>query len=112
MFWSAWISSFKRETILSSFQATGIWPKQREVILKRFHQKTFNDEDKDSTSDTLSDANWRKIREVIQSSVKDGASKDVQRVIHAVHHLQVQNELLLSENSGLRESFGYKKEAQ
>ena len=41
--------------------------------------------------------------------MKDGASKEAQRVIHTVHHLQVQNEVLLSQNPGLGESLATKK---
>jgi hypothetical protein len=36
LFWRAWITSFKKETILKSFEATGIWPMNANVILKRF----------------------------------------------------------------------------
>ena len=37
MFMSAWEASFKRETILKAFKATGLSPFEPEVILKRFN---------------------------------------------------------------------------
>jgi len=33
LFWDSWITSFKKETILKSFEATGVWLKEREEIL-------------------------------------------------------------------------------
>jgi hypothetical protein len=36
LFWSAWITSSKKETILKSFEATGIWPMNADVILQLF----------------------------------------------------------------------------
>ena len=52
LFWPAWISSFVKEIILTSFKATGIWPKDSEVILKRFKPQTL-DEDEGSDSSLL-----------------------------------------------------------
>jgi hypothetical protein len=37
LFWDSWITSFKKETILKSFEATGVWPKEREKILQKLH---------------------------------------------------------------------------
>ncbi|KAH5101982.1 hypothetical protein HBH71_224410 [Parastagonospora nodorum] len=36
LFWRAWSSSFKENTILKAFEATGIWPTNPRVILDRF----------------------------------------------------------------------------
>jgi hypothetical protein len=36
LFWKAWVSSFKENTIINSFKATGISPLEPDVILKRF----------------------------------------------------------------------------
>ncbi|KAF1953132.1 hypothetical protein CC80DRAFT_571071, partial [Byssothecium circinans] len=33
LFWEAWTTSFKKETILKSFKATSIWPCNTKVIL-------------------------------------------------------------------------------
>jgi hypothetical protein len=37
MFIAAWETSFKEETILKAFEATGLSPLNPEVILKRFN---------------------------------------------------------------------------
>jgi hypothetical protein len=46
---------------------------------------------------------------VVQSVVQDGAEKEANQLTQALHHYQVQNNLLLSENKGLRESLATKK---
>jgi hypothetical protein len=43
LFWDAWVVSFKKETILQSFAATGIWPNNSVVILERFTKKKLKD---------------------------------------------------------------------
>ncbi|KAF7577040.1 hypothetical protein PtrM4_012800 [Pyrenophora tritici-repentis] len=40
LFWRAWVSSFKKNTIQKSFMATGIWPPDLTSILKRFNRNT------------------------------------------------------------------------
>jgi hypothetical protein len=55
------------------------------------------------------ESDWRRLRQVIQSVVKDRAKKEANQVTQALHHYQVQNDLLLSENQGLRESLATKK---
>jgi hypothetical protein len=40
LFWRAWTSSFTKELILKSFEATRVVPLAPKVILKRFHPKT------------------------------------------------------------------------
>ena len=109
LFWTPWISSFKRETILKAFEATGIWPKDRNAILKRFHPQTPDEDQSTRSSPSLNNADFRKIREVVQSVVKEGADKEAKKVTQAFHHLQVQNELLHYELEGLREAITTKK---
>ncbi|KAF1935179.1 hypothetical protein EJ02DRAFT_362080, partial [Clathrospora elynae] len=43
LFWSAWTSSFTKELIFKAFEATGVWPKNREAVLKRFYYKAPKD---------------------------------------------------------------------
>jgi hypothetical protein len=38
IFMAAWEASFKKDTILKAFEATGLSPLELEVILKRFNQ--------------------------------------------------------------------------
>jgi hypothetical protein len=44
LFWEAWTTSFSEELILKAFKATGIWPTNGQVILKRFIKSTPEEE--------------------------------------------------------------------
>jgi hypothetical protein len=61
LFWHAWITSFKEETVLKSFEATGIWPKDPEAILKRFHKELRDDEGFPKASPPLDTSDWRQM---------------------------------------------------
>jgi hypothetical protein len=54
LFWSAWISSFTENFILKACEATGIWPMDANVILRRF---ASTPEAERSSSSGLSDNN-------------------------------------------------------
>jgi hypothetical protein len=57
MFMAAWEASFKEETKLKTFEATGLSPLEPEVILKRFNQPTQSDQSSNSDSSALSTSN-------------------------------------------------------
>ncbi|KAF2007004.1 hypothetical protein P154DRAFT_541823 [Amniculicola lignicola CBS 123094] len=81
LFWRAWLTSFKEESIFKSFKATGIWLLEREVILKRFHSETYKERD---SSSGLSEADWRKMRALVQSAVKEGADKQANKITYGL----------------------------
>jgi hypothetical protein len=91
----------RRETIEKSFEATGVWPMDAEVILKRFNTTTL-DQDKDKELQELGDGDsWNDIRKVLDVAVTDKAKGEGKRLAGALHSLQVQNELLHHKNNGL-----------
>jgi hypothetical protein len=106
LFWRAWLSSFKEETILKSFEATGIWPIDPDIILKRF---SYTPEQDRSSSSHLSDSDWRQMERLVRTAVKDTCQDEAKKLSHSLHHLSVQNELLRYENKGLREALNAKK---
>jgi hypothetical protein len=110
LFWKAWTSSFTEKTILKSFEATGIWPIEPGVVLKRFTKATPDEQgSRESSASRLSESDWRKMRELIRVAVKEGAEDEAKKLSLALHRLQVQNELLRYENEGLKESLVAKK---
>jgi hypothetical protein len=110
LFWKAWVASFKEETILKSFAATGISPFEPEVILKRFTKTSLDtQESRESSSSVLSGEDWRKMERLVRSTVKDQSSKDAQKLSRSLHHISVQNELLQHEVNGLKEALLVKK---
>lgn len=92
LFWKAWVSSFKKETILRSFQATGIWPINSDVILQRFSKFDLDRQQSlESSTSVLNGSEWRKVDRLVRAAVKDQSSKDARKLSQSFHHLSVQN---------------------
>jgi len=106
LFWSAWISSFTESLILKAFEATGIWPMDANVILRRF---ASTPEAERSSSSGLSDHDWRKLDRLVRAAVNDSHQYEARKLRSSVHHLSVQYELLQHENEGLKEALQHKK---
>jgi membrane protein involved in colicin uptake len=106
LFQRAWEVSFRKELITKSFEATGIWPMDPEVILKRFTTPTHTD-DEDSSDEAPND--WQHLERLIRAAVGDPSSDSSKKLSLKLHHLQVQNELVTGENEGLREALITKK---
>jgi hypothetical protein len=71
MFMAAWEASFKKDTILKAFEATGLSPFEPEVILKRFNQLAQSGHSSNSDSSALNASDWRKIRRLVNHAVAD-----------------------------------------
>jgi hypothetical protein len=69
LFWDAWRATFKKELVLKSFAAKGIWPMDLERILKRFEDKTLLEAASGPLA--LKDTDWRQIDHLVRSAVKD-----------------------------------------
>lgn len=109
IFWSAWGSTMRPELILKSFQATGVWPMDAEVILKRFNATTSG-QDEDTELRQLGDGDtWSDIRKILDAAVADKAKAESKQLALTLHSLQVQNELLHHENEGLRAALTTKR---
>ena len=89
LFWAAWMASFKKETILKSFEACGIWPKNGERVLKRFTQQPPSGPEHPGTPDLVPESDWKKTRASVMAVVKEGAEKEAKQLIHSLHHFQV-----------------------
>jgi hypothetical protein len=109
LFWNAWKPSFIKDRILKSFSATGIWPKNSEAVLQSSHYTTTNEAEATNEFTQPLETDWRKIRKLINESVKDGARKEAKTLTQVFHHLQANNELITQENAGLREAVQSKK---
>jgi hypothetical protein len=76
LFWAAWISSFKKGTILKSFEACRIWPKDSERVLKRFTHLTPDELERPRTPELGPESDWKKTRASVMAVVKEGAEKE------------------------------------
>ena len=99
----------RQELILKSFQATGVWPMDAEVILKRFNATTL-EQDEDLELQQVGDGNsWNDLRKILDAAVADKAKAESKQLAGALHSLQVQNKLLHDENDGLRAALTTKR---
>jgi hypothetical protein len=90
LFWRAWVSSFTTETILSSFEATGIWPMEPEVILNRFQEEGTRDQrEGEGGPSALKERNWRQMERLVRSAVKDTAAEESKALSQTLHQFQV-----------------------
>jgi hypothetical protein len=112
IFWSAWGSTMRRELILKSFQATGVWPMDAEVILKRFNPSTLEQDEDPELQEVGDGDSWNDIRKILDAAVTDKAKAESKQLAGALHSIQVQNELLHHENEGLRAALTTKQKHQ
>jgi hypothetical protein len=103
LFRRAWQASFKKELILKAFKVTGIWPMDREVVLKRSARTTSVEAQNDEN-----ESDWRHLNRLVRSGARE-TGDGTKQLSHAVHHLCVQNELLQHKNNGLREALTAKE---
>jgi hypothetical protein len=99
----------KKETILKSFKATGIWPMNADVILKRFSNTPPISDRGQSPSSRLSPTDWIHMERLIRLAVADKTSKETKQLSGSLHHLQVQNELLHHKCKGLEAALKIRK---
>jgi hypothetical protein len=102
LFWDAWQNSFTKKTILRSWAATGIWPMDRERVMKRFPPTPQN------SSNNKPEPTWRTADRLLYAAI-DKTSAEAKEVASLLHHLSNQNELLQDENKGLRDALTTKK---
>jgi hypothetical protein len=101
IFWQAWIASMKKDLIQKSFKATGIYPMDPQVVLKRFHHDTSSEDEGPEFDRSIDLSNWREAREFVSSVIKDGAEKQADLIIYSLHRLADQKELVNHENKVL-----------
>ena len=101
---AAWEASFKKDTILKAFKATGLSPFQPEVILKRFNQPAQLGQSSDSDSSALSASDWRKTERLLRQVVGDRSDPRAQKLSRAFHSISVQKSLLTHEAQGLMQA--------
>jgi hypothetical protein len=105
MFMAAWEASFKEETILKAFEATGVSPLKPEVILKRFNtRQPTQGSSSDSDSSALSASDWRKIRQLIDRAVSDRDQRKISKLNQTIHRLSIRSTLAEHENTRLKEA--------
>ena len=106
LFWSSWTSVFKPQLIQRSFEATGVYPPNPDVILQKFAKEAS---DSESSNSVLSGSDWLKLKSIVRREVKDQGSKDVKKLQRSLCHISAQNSILQEEVRGLRQSLAIKE---
>ncbi|KAF1978702.1 hypothetical protein BU23DRAFT_595819 [Bimuria novae-zelandiae CBS 107.79] len=99
---------FDREIKQKAFEATSIAPIKANVVLERFRKQDNNKSE--ARLSALLPEDWRQMERLIRAAVKDTSAETSQKLSQTLHQLQVQNELLHYENSGLRDALTAKKQ--
>jgi hypothetical protein len=102
VFWEAWSSTMKPELILKSFQATGVWPMDAEVVLKRFSNHTSRQAKASKPGQRGDGDSWIQLRKLYHAAVPDKSKVEARQLEASFHSLQTQNELLHLENNNLK----------
>ncbi|KAI1664112.1 hypothetical protein L13192_12053 [Pyrenophora tritici-repentis] len=101
LFWQAWGSSFKEDTILKAWEATGIWPQDSERILKRFNHDSHDESEASEDSLAAIEGNFQRVQRLLRSAVKDPASNEARSLSLTMHKLQADKDMAKYKNEQL-----------
>jgi hypothetical protein len=103
------MSTLIEKNILTSFEVTGIWPMNSDVILQRSNRTPSPQR---SSSSDLSENDWQRTKGLVRTAVKDIHQKESKKLSQKLHHFTISNQILKLENKGLREAFLVKMKHQ
>ncbi|KAF2272066.1 uncharacterized protein EI97DRAFT_235650 [Westerdykella ornata] len=113
LFFNAWNISFKAETIVKAFKATGIVPLDPNIILQRFNTKQLSrPSTSDSSTSVLSASDWQKVEWLLRQVVSDIYDNQAKKLSQMIHTISVQKSLLQHENKRLKEALINEKKRQ
>jgi hypothetical protein len=72
--------AFKKQTVLSSFEATGVWPMNPDRVLKRFRKETTPE------PSSLPESDWVRMERLLRSVVHT-PTDETKRLSRTLHHL-------------------------
>ena len=97
------------ELIQKSFQATGVWPMDADPVLKRFNNHLQHYGEDAGIGEQGDGDSWRQLRKIFDAAVADTARIEARRLSQGLHSLQVNNELLHTQNDELRRELNLTK---
>ncbi|EUC26702.1 hypothetical protein COCCADRAFT_42287 [Bipolaris zeicola 26-R-13] len=109
IFWAAYTSAFTADNILSSFRASGIHPREPDVVMKRFKTPPPRAGIDTEIGEAGDGDTWWELSRIFAAAVPDTSKNAAKQLKQAFHSLQIQNELLHHENDELRVSITTRK---
>jgi hypothetical protein len=85
VFWAVRTSLSTQNLIFEAFETTGVWPRNRDVVLKEFRNRVLKNLDESAPFTLLVKSDWRRLRQVVQSVVKDGTEKEANELTQVLH---------------------------
>jgi hypothetical protein len=98
LFRSAYTKAFTKANIITSFEATGIWPMDRTRVTAKLDYPSPASRESSPTS-------WKHVEQVLDQVVKDPEDKAVRRLKASIHRAATASKLLTYELDGLKASF-------
>jgi hypothetical protein len=103
LFWPAWVTTFTKPLVEKSFSATGIHPRNADVVLDKFKSPTPTElaTPPEQTAPTAATTapNWLKAKALLRKAVGGKGSTQLGPLEQAIHQLHVQFELVQHELS-------------
>ena len=107
LFKLAYAKSFTESNIISSFEATGIWPMDPSPVLDRLQPTTpphQTDQNNDGGPSELSPIGRVQLERLLQHVVKETCGEVARKLTSSIHRITTQNKLQALEIEGLRAS--------
>lgn len=101
LFKRAWASAASESNIKAAFKATGIWPQDRTVVLKKFKIRTPPPKTNPVDVSYLSPADWKRVEQLLEHLVADKTDEQFKKLEGAIHRASTETKLLRHENTGL-----------
>jgi hypothetical protein len=100
LFRSAYASAFTRTNIITSFEATGIWPMKRARVTGKLEPP--------SPATRESPTSWGHVEQALDQVVKDPEAEQVRRLKASIHRAATANKLISTELEGFRAALNTK----
>jgi hypothetical protein len=84
LFWAAWGFSITKKLVLKSFESTGIWPKDPDVILKQLDNKKQIEE---AEASRITGSDWRYMKCLVQAVVSDRTADELKKLSETLYSL-------------------------
>ena len=111
IFWPAFQSAFTTKNVFSGWERTGLHPFDPEVVLSQIRtQERPNSSSGGSGVSVLSTHDWRKVRKLVAEAMAGVLQPEARKMIRTIDQLTVQNSILTTQNTQLRETVRLEKD--
>lgn len=113
LFWPAWVNTFTKTLVETSFSATGIHPPNADVVLNKFKSptpvETATPPEQTTRTTVPTEPNWLKAKAMLRQAVGGEGSTQLGPLEQSIHQLHVQLELVQHELNKAKEELSKQK---